>query len=564
MNPVRAAAPAAPQASSTIRRYREIAAVLIAHGLADVVDALHLGRYVAWGTRVLPGHARLDPSLSRAARVRLTLEELGPTFVKFGQALSIRADLLPDDLIAELAKLQDRAVPLEAGIAEATIEAEFGEPITALFASFDAVPFAAASMAQAHRAVLPTGERVVVKVRRPGIAATIAGDIEVLRQLARLVERALPAAQVIDPTGLVEEFARTIRLEQDLVREARNLERLAAPFEHDATVRFPRVYWHRTTSAILTTELLEGRTLSELDDRVGPFARRLIAVRGADAMLKQVLVHGFFHADPHPGNLLVLDGCVVGFLDFGIVGHLDEHLQRDLSRVVRAVWRRDASDLAALALAITEPRAEVNHAGLERDLGSLIEAYADVPIGELPVSDVLRDVVATAAQHRLRFPSNLMLLFKALITTEAIGRRLDPSFRIVRHAAPLAERLWRRQHAPDALIARAGDAARQTWSAALALPGHLDDIGRKMRDGRLEVQFVHRNLEHFVTEMDRSSNRLAFAVVIASLIVGSSLIIQAGIGATAYGYPVLGLVGFLVAGLFGIRLAIGVVRSGRL
>jgi ubiquinone biosynthesis protein len=187
-----------------------------------------------------------------------------------------------------------------------------------------------------------------------------------------------------------------------------------------------------------------------------------------------------------------------------------------------------------------------------------------VPLGSLPVSDVLRDVVAIAARHRLRFPSNLMLLIKALITTEAIGRRLDPSFRIVHHAAPLAERLWRRQHAPDALIARAGDTARQTWSAALALPGHLDAIGRKMRDGRLEVQFVHRNLEHFVTEMDRSSNRIAFAVVIAALIVGSSLIIQAGIGATAYGYPVLGLIGFLVAGLFGIRLAIGVVQSGRL
>jgi ubiquinone biosynthesis protein len=564
MNAVQAPERAAPQAPSTIRRYREIATVLIAHGLADVVDALHLGRYVAWGTRALPGRARLDPSLSRAARLRLTLEELGPTFVKFGQALSIRADLLPDDLIAELAKLQDRAAPLDAGIAETTIESEFGEPIAALFASFDAVPFAAASMAQAHRAVLPTGEQVVVKVRRPGIAATIASDIEVLRQLARLVERALPGAQVVDPIGLVEEFARTIRLEQDLVREARNLERLAAPFERDATVRFPRVYWHRTTSTILTTEFLEGRTLSELDDRVGPFARRLIAVRGADAMLKQVLVHGFFHADPHPGNLLVLDGCVVGFLDFGIVGRLDEHLQRDLSRVIRAVWRRDPSDLAALALALTEPRGEVNRGALERDLAGLIEAYADVPLGSLPVSDVLRDVVAIAARHRLRFPSNLMLLIKALITTEAIGRRLDPSFRIVHHAAPLAERLWRRQHAPDALIARAGDTARQTWSAALALPGHLDAIGRKMRDGRLEVQFVHRNLEHFVTEMDRSSNRIAFAVVIAALIVGSSLIIQAGIGATAYGYPVLGLIGFLVAGLFGIRLAIGVVRSGRL
>jgi ubiquinone biosynthesis protein len=539
--------------------------VLVRHGPADVVDALHLGRYAAWGTRLLPGGARLDPALSRAARIRLTLEELGPTFVKFGQALSIRSDLLPADLIAELAKLQDRAVPLPPGVAEQAIEAELGAPITALFASFEPAPFAAASMAQAHRAVLPTGELVVVKVRRPAIAQTIAGDLDVLRQLARLLERTLPAAQVVDPGGLVEEFARTIRLEQDLVREARNLERLAAPFAGDATVRFPRVFWERTTSAILTTEYLDGLKLSELDaEGVGPFARRLIAARGADAMLKQVLVHGFFHADPHPGNLLVLDGPVIGFLDFGIVGHLDARLQRDLARVVRAVWRRSPADLAVLALAITEPRGDVDRRALERDLAALLDAYADVPIGELPVSDVLRDVVGTAARHRLRFPSNLMLLIKALITIEAVGRDLDPSFRIVEHAAPLAERLWRRQHSPGALLARAGGTAGETWSAALALPGHLDAIGRKVREGRLEVQFVHRNLEHFVREMDRSSNRLAFAVVIAALIVGSSLIIQAGIGATAYGYPVLGLIGFLVAGLFGIRLAIGVVRSGRL
>jgi ubiquinone biosynthesis protein len=555
----------ADESPSTIRRVRETVAVLVRHGLADVVDALHLGRYTAIGARLLPVSARMDPTLSRPERVRLTLEELGPTFVKFGQALSVRADLVPPEYARELAALQERVAPLEPGAAEAAIEAELGQPVSALFASFDPEPVAAASIAQVHRAVLRSGDLVAVKVRRPGIGRTIAGDIEMLRHLARLVDRYVPAAAVVDPVGTVEEFARTIKAEQDLVREARNIETCARNFEGDATVRVPRVHWDLTTPAVLTTEFLEGVKVAGLDAAaVGPFARSVIARRGASAILKQVLTDGFFHADPHPGNLLILPGHVIGFLDFGIVGQVDEGLRRDLARIIRAIWQRDAAELARLAVEIADPQGELNARALETDLAGLIEKYGNVPIGDLAAAEVLTDVVAVARRHRLRMPANLMLLIKALVTIEGVGVQLDPGFRVVEHAAPLAERLWKEEHSPAALGRRVVRDLHESVEALREIPRHVEAIGRKIREGRLEIRFVHRNLDHFVKEMDRSSNRIAFALIIAALIVGSSLIIQGGRGTTAYGYPMLGLAGFLVAGLFGIGLAIGIVRSGRL
>jgi ubiquinone biosynthesis protein len=255
---------------------------------------------------------------------------------------------------------------------------------------------------------------------------------------------------------------------------------------------------------------------------------------------------------------------VIGFLDLGMVGRLDDRARRALARIVHAIQHRDTAELTAVALEIMETRGEIDAAALERDLAALIELYGDVPLADLSVRDLLGDVVGTAARHRLRFPSPLMLLIKALVTIEGVGARLDPAFKMVEHAAPMAERLRRRELAPDAIASRVMQALTQTAAAVHAIPGHLDAIARKVRDGRLQVQFVHRNLDHFVHEMDRASNRIAFALIIAALIVGSSLIIHAGRGTTAYGYPVLGLIGFLVAAVFGVGLAIGIMRSGRL
>jgi len=550
---------------SLFKRYRQVARVLVRHGLADVVSALQLGRYLGPGGGWRSRYARQKQATSRAHRLRLVCEELGPTFVKFGQALSIRSDVLPAELVSELSTLQDHVPPLESGVAERVIEAELGQPVRALFEEFDPVPLAAASVAQVHRARMPGGERVVVKVRRPGIAQVMAGDVAILRQLALLAERHLPNADVIDPSGLVDEFARMLRAELNFVREARSLERAARNFEGDPDVRIPTVWWERTTPAVLTMDELQGIKVSALESAgLDSADRRAVAARGADAMLAQILVHGFFHADPHPGNILVLPDGAIGLLDFGIVGRLDERTREDLARVIRAIQKRDLDRLAELATRLTDPRRDVDRRALTRDLSDLIDTYGDVPIGELSMAEVLGDVVDTLARHSLRFPSNLMLLVKALVTIEGVGRALDPSFQIVEHAAPLAEQLWLAQHSPRALAGRVSDATLETVDTIRQVPAEIGAVMRKLRDDRLEVQFVHRNLEHFVREMDRSSNRLSFAVLIGALVVGSSLVIQAGFGPALYGYSMLGLVGFGAAAFLGVGLALGVLRSGRL
>jgi ubiquinone biosynthesis protein len=365
--------------------------------------------------------------------------------------------------------------------------------------------------------------------------------------------------------ALVDEFSRSIRAELDLVREGRNIDRCARNFEADPTVRLPRVYKDRTASGVLTLEYLDGVKISELEAHGADQATRaLIARRGADAMLAQVLVHGFFHADPHPGNVLVMPGGVLAFLDFGCVGRLDLETRDMLARAVMAMRGRDTERLAAYAIALTDPRRNVDRRQLRRDLLELMELYGDVPVGELEMAEVLRDLVATLARHHLRFPPDLLLLVRAIVTVEAVGRHLDPSFRMVEHAAPVAARLWREHDASRALAARARDVVRDSASAARRMPGDVAAVLQKLRDDRLEVQFVHRNLDHFVREMDRSSNRLSMAVVIGSVIVGSSLIIQTGAGATAFGYPVVGLLGFVMAGVLGVGLVFGVLRSGRL
>ena len=551
------AAPA--EAPSALRRVRDVATVLTRHGLADIGGALGLRPVPLW-----PRDRRAVRTLTRPARLRLAFEELGPTFVKFGQALSLRPDLVAPALVAELSKLQDRAQALPPGQAETVIVDQFHRPASALFATFEPQPFAAGSMAQVHRATLPGGDPVAVKIRRPGIGASIDADLEILRQLAQFIDRHLPGFGIVDPSGVVEEFARTIRQEQDLLREARNIDRCARHFAGDATVHVPRVHWDRTSAAVLTLEFLDGVKVSELAGRaVSPFVRQLIARRGADAMLRQYLEHGFFHADPHPGNIFVLRDHVIAFLDFGMVGRLDAEMRDALARVIRAVAARDGERLARLALDIAETRGDVDVRALRRDLAGLIATYGDVAIGDLSLGGVLRDVVNTAAKHHLRLPSNLMLLIKSVVTIESVGRELDPAFKMVEHARPMAERIWRERHSPSALAPRALRAGRRSIELLADLPRQADGLLRKAREGRLEVQFVHRNLDHFVREMDRSSNRLSFAVVIAAILIGSSLVMHAGPRGSP-GYPTLGLAGFVVAGVLGVGLAIGIVRSGRL
>ena len=550
-----------------LRRLREIVTVFVRYGFVDVVARLHLAPYLAFGRRLLfPWRRRGGEAeaLTPQQRLRLAFQDLGPTFIKFGQALSLRADVLPPELVAELARLQDEVPPLEPGQAEAAVEAELRAPLKQIFCRFDQSPLAAASIAQVHRATFAGGEEVAVKVRRPGIAAIIESDVAVLSQIARLAERYLGDAELYGPSNLVGQFARSIRRELNLAREGRMIDRFRQNFAGDPTVRFPKVYWNHTTSGVLTLEYMPGIKISDVVSAGPGFDVPLIARRGADAVLKQVLLHGLFHADPHPANVFVLPGNVICFLDFGNAGRLERPMREALAGLVESLVRQDADRLAEGLLSIAVPLGQVNTREFRQDLAEMLDTYGNVTLRDLSISELIRDSFAAMARYRLQFPSDLLLLARAFLTVESVARQLDPSFKLVDHARPLVERVLRERLTPSAIAARVSELGHEAAEALQAVPRDLVEIVRKARTDRLQIQFVHRNLEHFVQEMDRSSNRLSFAVVIAALIVGSSFIFQSNAGPHVFGYPALGLGGYLVAAFLGIWLAIGILRSGRL
>jgi ubiquinone biosynthesis protein len=549
-----------------MHRYGEIVAVLVKYGFVDVVDALHLRPYLAAGRRVLAalGHDA-HPEQTRAVRLRLTCETLGPAFVKFGQTLSTRADLLPSEVTTELARLQDAVAPLPQGVAEKTIEDALGCPLEDVFLEFEGKPLAAASIAQVHRARLHSGEVVAVKVRRPGIEEIIEADLAILADLASLLESRYPDAALYSLSALVAEFARTIRREQDLVREGRLIDRVASQFAGDPTVRFPRICWPLTRSNVLTMEFLEGTKVSAVGTEDAPgLDSHLVARRGADAVLRQIFVNGLFHADPHPGNVLVLAGNVIAFVDFGIVGRIDRQMRDCLADAVVAIHEHDAARLAEIVVSVATPLQAVNMAELSRDLQELLDIYADLSLGELSLRALFASITETMARHRLKLPADLLLLIKAVTTVEAVGRQLDPAFQLVAYATPVVESLLEHKHSPTAVARRAAYAGREVVHALRLLPTHLVEIVRRIRTEGMQVQFVHQNLDFFVREMDRSSNRLSFAVLIGAIVIGSSIIVHAEAGPRLWGYPLLGLSGFVVAGVMGIGLAIGILRSGRL
>ena len=548
------------------RRYAEIVAVFVRYGFVDVVRALHLTPYLHAGRRMLAAAGRpITPETNKAHRFRQALEALGPTFIKFGQALSTRMDLLPADLIAELEGLQDDVAPLPPGAAERAIEESLGRPIAGIFGSFNHAPLAAASIAQVHVATLPSGETVAVKVRRPGIDRTIEADLAVLADLAALAERHIADATLYSLSALVDEFARTIRRELDLAREGHIIERVAAQFAADARLRFPRIHWPLTTRDVLTMEYLDGVKVSAVGTDAAPDLDAIVvAQRGADFVFQQILVHGLFHADPHPGNILVLPGNVVGFIDFGIVGRVNRQMRDRLAQIILAIGRRDAERLAAIVVEVATPLRAVDMGALAWDLDEMLDRYADRPLGNLSLREIFQSITAAMSRHRLRLPADVLLLIKAVSTIESVGRQLDPSFRIVEYATPHVEAMLMNKRRPRVLARRAAESGHDTLKALAAVPANVAEmVARARRDG-FRVEFVHRNLDHFIREMDRSSNRLSFSVVIAAIVVASAIMVHAAVGPTAWGYPLVGLIGFVTAGWLGIGLAIGILRSGRL
>lgn len=537
-------------------RYRQIINILVRNGFGGLLELLKLRR-VSRRRQVKD----ILPS-PRAKRLRLALTELGPTFIKMGQMLSTRPDIVPADIFQELQKLQDQVPPVSLEEVVSEIELELKSPIQEIYNDFNGSPLAAASIGQVHKAQLKTGEAVAVKVQRPNIRKIIEEDIDILHTLARLAERHLPDAELYDPTGIVSEFARTIRQELDYTLEGRNMERFARNFAGDDTVYIPKVYWDFSSVRVLTMELIDGIKISQLEKLVSSgFDPKRIAIKGTEAYLKQIFIHGFFHGDPHPGNIIVLPGEVIGVMDFGIVGRLNPKMISQLSGLLIAIARKDPFRITDEILKISIVAENTDMESLRTDLVEFVDRYYGISLYRFRVSELVRDMSELSAKYRIRMNRQLRLLGKVLVELEGIGRQLDLDFNIVPIIEPFARRLVVQRSSPREILNKSAQIAKDYADLVVTLPQDLKSVLEKAKDGRLRIEFKHVGLEGIVPELERSTSRLAFAMIIAALVVGSALIMQSDIGPSIRGIPVIGALGYFIAAISGLWLLVTIIRN---
>jgi len=553
----------------SLGRLGHVGSVLTKHGFGWLVLRLHLDRLVPFRKRLLRSRGReeerADPST--ASRVARVLEELGPTYVKLGQVLGSRTDLLPPAFIDEFRKLQDRVAPFPTAAARVEIERELGTAIDEVFDDFGPEPFAAGSIAQAYAARTKDGAPVVIKVRRPGIHDVLEADIDILGRLAALAERYVPEYRIFRPSLMVEEFAQTVRREVDFIAEASNTQRFGEAFADDPHIRIPRVLWNLTSSGVLTLERIEGVAVYDARALAAAGAdRKALAAHLTDCFLRQYFELGLFHADPHPGNLVVQAPDVLGILDFGQVGRLSDTMRSRLGTALVAALHRDFDivlDVFDEAVGLPD---DVDSERIKEDLAALVDKYAGVPLKQLDLKELFDEITATARRHRVVLPRDFVLLGKSLVIMGGVALDLDPETSMVEVVRPKIRRLTAEKVSAKRLAHHGMTSAYHLISLVEQGPRSVRQLLRKLMRGRLQILFRHENLEHLITELDRSSNRIAFSMIVAAIILGSAIVLQTSIGPNLpyTEVPILGLLGFLLAGLLGLWLVIAILRSGRL
>lgn len=549
-----------------LNRYRQILTVFFKYGFGDLVDLLKIDQYIEIGLQMISRHRRERlERMTRAERVRLAMEELGPTYIKLGQVLSTRPDLIPVDFINELSKLQDEVPPFPFEEVRRIITHELGAPPDSLFEQFAESPEASASIGQVHWAVLKEGDQVAVKVQRPGIKRTIEVDLEIMLHLATLMERHIEEIAFYRPVRIVEEFAKTLEREIDYTFEASNMERVAGYFLGDMTVYIPKLYREFTTPKVLTAEYIDGIKISEIHqlDAAG-LDRREITRRGAHILLRQVFEIGFFHGDPHPGNLFVLPDNVICLLDFGMVGSVDRQTREDFVDLVDAVVHRHESRTAQVLLKLTTWDEKPDMRGFEKDVADFMGRHLYRPLEEIHFGRLLQHLLELASHNRLLIPPDIFLMMKTLAAVEGVARRLDPAFDIFATAAPFIKQVKLARFHPRRLADDLLRTGTDLLEFVQLFPAEILDITRKIRQQKFVLSVELKGLKTMLETHDQISNRVSFSIIIAGLIIGSSIIVVSGVPPLFRGISLLGIIVFITGAIMGLWLLIAIIKKGRL
>jgi ubiquinone biosynthesis protein len=548
-------------------RLHEIASVFIRHGLGDFVQRIGIAGLLERAGRILTfGPAGESVKLDQASRVRMALEELGPTFVKLGQVMATRVDLFPPRWIAELEKLHAQVppVPFEALLPE--LERALGRSPFEVFRDIETQAYAAASIAQVHRAKLADGTPVVLKIRRPGVREKIETDLRLLRRVSELIEAEIPEARRYRPAEIASQFARSLEREVDFATETRNIQRFAQNFAGDEHIVIPRIFPEWTSEVLLVQEHVEGVPATDpAAVAAAGLDRKVLAARGVDVFLRMILVDGLFHADPHPGNVFYLPGNRMVVIDFGMVGRLSPQRRRQVVDL-----------LAGLARMAEEPMLEVlldwagegyvDEAKLAADVNELVFDLEGVPLKDIRIGAAIRQFAAIVREHSIVLPSDLSLMFKTLITLEGLGRQYDPDLHIVQHLTPLVKQALAERYRPRELVRRGRAALDEFFNVAASVPRDLARLLREARRGKTRIDLDLKRLDSFGLRLDRTLDRVTMGIMTASLVIGSAIVLTVEGGPRIFGVqvlPVLGLAGYVMAFLNSLWIIYGIWRSGR-
>jgi len=543
---------------STLRhlgRFKEILVTLARFGFDEVIERLELPeRFIPFYTP----HPEVD--LPFEERLRLLMEDLGPSFIKLGQVLSLRPDLVPPKIINSLRKLQDQVAPVEFSRIRPVVEESLGRPLEELFTAFEPEPLASASLGQVHRAVLrQCGTPVAVKVLKPGIRERLSVDLSIIENLAETLDGKVEALQFYDLPGIVRELTGMLSKELDMLREARNIRIARSNLREDENIRIPCVYDAYTSERVLTMELFVGEKLSHVDPENLSNAIELSRA-GLTTVLRQILEDGFFHADPHPGNVIILEGGVLALIDWGMVGRLTRNMRFALVNMVQAVEKKDSERIIQVLLKLSDADPPEDMEMLEREILDALDAYTHVPVGEIKVGELMTELTNLFREHGIRIPAGMATVVKALLSGEGSARLLYPELDVIAEAEPMIRRMVVERHKPKYFLRQLRQTMENAWQMHSQLPGRIDRLMRKAERGEATIRLRHENLAGLRETLDNASNRLSLAIVLAAMFLGSSIIITTEVKPFLFGYPALGVIGYLISGVLALWLAVTIIR----